>query len=287
MNDERLLGESDDGAGGDDVLKGAFRSVHDAYDGRSAEANATLQRALFRTRTQVKKQRITRWVVVPMAAALFASTAWAGVTGRLMPAVRSVVETLHPEASPPVAASPPLPTERAAASALPVEPPAVEPPAVEPASAVEAAVEPAPARVAVISARPVSVPPAPKAPSTAALPNEPSAPPAIVVAAPEPSAPEPAPVASAPDPHAALFAEAHRLHFIDRDPARALVAWDRYLAVAPSGRFSPEARYNRALALVRLGRTAEAKAELGAFASGTYGSYRRDDAKTLLDALGR
>ncbi|MBX3223183.1 MAG: hypothetical protein KF795_21910, partial [Labilithrix sp.] len=97
----------------------------------------------------------------------------------------------------------------------------------------------------------------------------------------------PAPSASAPDPHAALFAEAHRLHFTERDPARALAAWDRYLAAAPDGRFAPEARYNRALALVRLGRLVEAKPELRAFASGAYGDYRRDEAKALLDALAR
>ncbi|MBX3211621.1 MAG: hypothetical protein KF850_06280 [Labilithrix sp.] len=97
----------------------------------------------------------------------------------------------------------------------------------------------------------------------------------------------PAPAISAPDPHAALFAEAHRLHFSERAPARALAAWDRYLAVAPEGRFAPEARYNRALALVRLGRHVEAMPELAAFASGAHGSYRRDDAKALLDALAR
>ncbi|MCW5836592.1 MAG: hypothetical protein KIS78_29615, partial [Labilithrix sp.] len=121
------------------------------------------------------------------------------------------------------------------------------------------------------------------APPSTASPRSPTA---TASRAAEPAAAA-APSASAPDPHAALFAEAHRLHFTERDPARALAAWDRYLAVAPDGRFSPEARYNRALALVRLGRHAEATSELAAFARGAYGSYRRDDAQSLLDALAR
>jgi hypothetical protein len=102
--------------------------------------------------------------------------------------------------------------------------------------------------------------------------------------APPASAPPATPAASA-DPASDLFAEAHRLHFVAKDPARALPAWDAYLAASPRGRFVPEARYNRALALVRLGRTAEAQRELEAFARGDYGNYRRDEARALVDAL--
>lgn len=74
---------------------------------------------------------------------------------------------------------------------------------------------------------------------------------------------------------------------MEKDPARAIAAWDAYLAAAPNGRFAPEARYNRALALVRLGRHAEAKKELEAFANGSFGEYRRTEARALLDALAR
>jgi hypothetical protein len=98
----------------------------------------------------------------------------------------------------------------------------------------------------------------------------------------------PPPVAPPPDdPSAALFADAHRLHFVDKDPQRALAAWERYLAAAPRGRLAPEARYNHALALVRLGRRAEAAAELRPFADGLYGDYRRAEAAALLEALER
>lgn len=277
MKDERLLPDDE----GDDLLKSAFRSVRDAYDGTNDTSNATLQRALFRTRKQVKKQRVVRWAVLPIAAALVASTAWAGMTGRLAPALASMVELLHPneKAPPPVAMAP-----------VEVAPPAavasIEPP---PPAPVEAPAPPLVEPPAAVSPTPVAAPP----PVVAHAPTSMPTPPPSAKARPviEPPAVEPARVAepapSAPDPHAALFAEAHRLHFIDHDPAGALAAWDRYLAEAPSGRFSPEARYNRALALVRLGRTNEAKAELAAFATGTYGNYRRDDAKKLLDALSR
>jgi hypothetical protein len=90
----------------------------------------------------------------------------------------------------------------------------------------------------------------------------------------------------AADPEASLYAAAHRAHFVAHDPAAALGYWDAYLARYPQGRFAPEARYNRALALVRLGRRQEAAAALAPFASGAYGDYRRSEARELLDALG-
>jgi len=273
MTDDRLLD--------DDDLKAAFRSVRDAYDGTNAEANLTLQRALFRTRTRERRHRFTRWVVLPIAAVLAASTAWAGMSGKLTPAFQSVLESLYPEptATTPSHARAPVParaTVAASASARAALPVAEAPEAAPPSSPIDATTAPPPAAAPVVAARAPSSHAAPSPPSTAVVPVEP------------PRANEPAtatPAASAPDPHAELFAEAHRLHFIDRDPARALAAWDRYLAAAPDGRFAPEARYNRALALVRLGRHVEARTELAAFANGTYGNYRRDEAKSLLDAL--
>jgi hypothetical protein len=83
----------------------------------------------------------------------------------------------------------------------------------------------------------------------------------------------------------ALYRSAHRAHFQHRDWHAAVLAWERYLAEAPRGRFTLEARYNRALALVRLGRYGEAAAALYPFAEGAYGGYRREDARALLDAL--
>ena len=234
-------------------LKDAFRAVRDRYDGEHPQADATLSRALFRQRALDRKRRVTRWVVLPVAAALCASTAWASVTGRLPKAISSLLETEHQ--APPLSPPPPPPPSLPLSPAPPPSPPPPQDEAVEPSAPI--AVAPTP----VSAPKPSAVAPAPSA--------SPSAPP------------------SANDPHAALFADAHRIHFVEKDPARAIAAWDAYLAAAPNGRFAPEARYNRALALVRLGRHAEAKKELEAFANGSFGEYRRTEARALLDALAR
>jgi hypothetical protein len=91
---------------------------------------------------------------------------------------------------------------------------------------------------------------------------------------------------AAPDPTHALYRRAHQAHFTEHDPARALALWESYLREAPRGRFAVEARYNRALCLVRLGRHAEARSALEPFANGTPGSYRQHEAAQLLEALG-
>jgi hypothetical protein len=83
----------------------------------------------------------------------------------------------------------------------------------------------------------------------------------------------------------ALYGAAHQAHFVERDYAKALAAWDRYLAVAPKDPhdgFVLEARYNRAICLIRLGRRDEGRAAVEPFANG---AYRSDDARSLLDAL--
>jgi hypothetical protein len=81
----------------------------------------------------------------------------------------------------------------------------------------------------------------------------------------------------------ALYRVAHRLHFASRDPLAALSAWNDYLRVDPHGAFALEARYNRAVCLVRLGRVAEAREALAPLAAD--GGYRTTDARALLDAL--
>jgi hypothetical protein len=83
----------------------------------------------------------------------------------------------------------------------------------------------------------------------------------------------------------ALFHRAHQLHFRQRDAAAALAAWDRYLQADPDGPLVLEARYNRALCLVRLGRADEARAALQPFADGTLVHYRRDEARALVQSL--
>ena len=101
----------------------------------------------------------------------------------------------------------------------------------------------------------------------------------------QPTPAPPAPAAQPPSP-LALFHRAHRLHFHRQDAGAALAAWDRYLQVDPEGPLVLEARYNRALCLVRLGRTAEASAALLPFADGTLAHYRQAEARALMRALG-
>jgi TolA-binding protein len=109
-------------------------------------------------------------------------------------------------------------------------------------------------------------------------------------AAPPVVAPAPAPApAQAPAPRGdaelAAYRHAHQLHFHGAPPAEALDAWDAYLAAYPDGQLALEARYNRALCLVRLKRWPAAIEALTPFASGAMGDYRRDEAAKLLDAI--
>lgn len=175
-----------------------------------------------------------------------------------------------------------------------------------------------PARVETPRPRVSAAPPGPKAaeetaitPQTAAEPDVPTPPPtspAIGKAAASPPAPRTTIPSASPSPAStsspsttfdapvssdatdatglALYRNAHRLHFVDHDYAASLPAWDAYLRAVPGGPLVVEARYNRALALVHLGRDAEARIALQPFALGRVeGGYRQAEARALLDAL--
>jgi TolA-binding protein len=89
------------------------------------------------------------------------------------------------------------------------------------------------------------------------------------------------------DAETRAYARAHEAHFTRDAPAEALAAWNRYLAAYPSGAFVPDARYNRALCMLRLGRHAAAAQALRPFADGAFHGYRRLEAGALLDWLAR
>lgn len=152
------------------------------------------------------------------------------------------------------------------------------------------AVAPAPAPVRAI------VPPAPIAPIETPAPAPPPSPvvvprptrPATIARTAPPPAIVEAPVVArepAPSEELAAYRAAHALHFHGADPAAALAAWDAYLARFPSGTFAVDARYDRALALIKLGRYVEARAALLPFASAAAGSYRQADAAKLIAAM--
>jgi hypothetical protein len=165
-------------------------------------------------------------------------------------------------------------------------------PALFRAAPAEAPAVPPPKRARHVS-RPVTAPPpappeAPAPPPPSSSPSAPSSAPALpaprrarVAALAPPAALAPAAPPPSPD---ALYEQAHDAHFVRKDYAAALRAWDRYLALGPAT-FTPEARYNRAIALVRLGRRDEAAAALRPFAAGEYGGYRTREATELLRML--
>jgi hypothetical protein len=148
----------------------------------------------------------------------------------------------------------------------PHEPPAPSPPA--PPRRRAMATLPAPAPV------PESVPPA--------LPPPPAVPPPIAL-------PRPRVARPAPPPLEALYRRAHELHFHGGAPEATLAAWDAYLAAEPAGRFSVDARYNRALVLVRLARYAEAHEALLPFARGEVQptGYHQPEAAQIVERLAR
>jgi hypothetical protein len=104
---------------------------------------------------------------------------------------------------------------------------------------------------------------------------------------PEPTAPSAAAINAAEERELSLYRTAHRAHFVQRDFSAALAGWSDYLREVPGGRFTLEARYNRALCLVQLGRQGEARSALEPFARGRFGTYRQHEAQELLDALGQ
>jgi hypothetical protein len=150
--------------------------------------------------------------------------------------------------------------ERAAPSA----PPAAEVPVVKPAEA------PPPGSSAAVAAAPPAAP-APSVP--------PSASPTIRKRSTQESDDDGA-SADVTD-----YRPAHALFFAG-DYAAALPAFDAYLAHHPGAALAVEARYNRAICLVQLGRVDEARAALAPFAAGRVaGGYRQAEAAALLDAL--
>lgn len=97
--------------------------------------------------------------------------------------------------------------------------------------------------------------------------------------------PEPTPVVVAPDAELSAYRAAHDIHFKRNDPKAALAAWDAYLATFPNGKLAPEARYARALVLVKLGRYKDARAALQPFANANAGAYRQKEALEILAAI--
>jgi hypothetical protein len=258
----------------DDLLERATRALHDEGTAPAEELAETRARVLAgASGAQVRRVRALRWVL-PLAAVFLAGSAFAATNGGIERAVRHLQTWFadaptasaprpKPQKPKPARATPaPVLADEAAAPAAP----ALEPPQVAASAPVESAKPPRRKRA---QER------APSAP-TVELP----APQAVAELAP------PTPPTPPANPDLALYREAHQLHFKAQAHARALAVWDAYLARFPAGMFAVEARYNRAICLVRLGRRREAIDALEPFAAGRVGGgYRREEAHELLDAL--
>jgi hypothetical protein len=238
----------------DDVLERAVRAAREVCNHPATECAASRDVILAAAFEKRQRTRRTTIIVMPLLATMFtASSVLAAATGRLQPMAwwHAVVDA--------------LPTHRSAAH------PALHPSAVISQRAPISPTQLTPSR----ETEPVSV----------VLPNIPLA--SAPSADPLPFAPpETEPRRASPDTDSALYSAAHRTHFNRRDPVAALRAWDAYLRAMPYGRYVPEARYNRALDLIRLGRIDEARTALQPFLGEDFGGYRRREAQQLIDALG-
>jgi hypothetical protein len=239
----------------DDLLSRAARSLQEETEGPSSAARFTRLRVMASLRETQVKRRTQTVLLLPFAACLAATAAW-GMAAGVVPDIRSSIARalgIDPPAEPvlpPKPAPRKLPPQRAPEAPAPLENvhPTPPPPPVE-VLAPAPSVRPSPARLLTLDPR--------KHPKTAAS-----------------------------DPAHELYRAAHEAHFVAHDCARALAGWDAYLRAAPSGQLAVEARYNRALCLVRLGRSEQARSALEPFARGIAGSYRQREAAGLLEVLG-
>jgi TolA-binding protein len=83
-----------------------------------------------------------------------------------------------------------------------------------------------------------------------------------------------------------VYERAHRSHFHQDHAAEALRLWEAYLEQFPSGRFLPEARFNRAVCLVRLDKLAQARETLAQILAQGTTSDATEQAARLLAKLG-
>lgn len=247
-----------------DLLGRAARAMRDEADGDATgapDAPDTVEswqamdawRAVSRdVRRNARRRRVGLLLALQLLVGLAGVGAWAAVSGRLPPIFSRWVPAAR-RAAPVSSARSHAAWARRDTPVLPVAPVAVEPPArPAPASA------PAPApRVATLSRPSVAVPPA------------------AAPAAPTPSA--------VVDPEE-IYARAHRAQFALRDYMAALALWDAYLATS-GGALALEARWNRAIALIHLGRREAAIAALASFAAGENEGYRQEEAQSLLRVL--
>jgi hypothetical protein len=238
----------------------ALRETHDgSFGGDASTRSRILAGAQAASRTRMRRRKFAA-VWMSLAAVLVVSSAWAAMGGHVPHLVAWLRGTPHATRSVEAGVATGGGSRAGEAAATATEAP----------SATAAMPTEAPGVIATPAVR-GRVTPSPTRSGAAAAPS--------IVAKTGRSILAPA------DAEDDLYAAAHRAHFAAHDSIAALRAWDAYLATYPAGRYGLEARYNRALALVRLGRTDEARAALTPFADGRAQGYRQAEARSLLDAI--
>jgi hypothetical protein len=284
-------------SGDNDLLERATRALRATPLPSDHELLEAKQRLLAAQRmaTKSSRARTLRWVL-PLAAMLAAGSAFAAVPGSFERVAQAVSSLLAPQ---PVASHKPKERARSARASEAPRPAPLPTPAPTPASTsvLEPQAEPSvPAVTQALAdddteARRVRAERRHRREARATKADEAGSGEAssqAVVG--RPAEVEPAPLPAAPEPEhdrdLALYREAHEKHFRARDFAAALRAWNAYLAAFPSGTFAVEARYNRAICLVRLDQKVEARRALLPFSRGEVArGYRQGEATKLLKAL--
>jgi hypothetical protein len=265
----------------DDILARSIRAFRNEHPATALDAMSVRRRVLARAGARQHRKLFALRLALPVAATFAVSAALAATPGALprLDEVRAWLGIGPTYAS----ADPPTP-ERVRSALATATPPqgATEPIAPAPQAPADDAASRAPA--------PSASNPPPRRPRVVKPP-----PPRVVLESTNAPAPSSAPPLEAPVPvrdarpnllsaDLAAYQRAHRLHFHGGDPAAALRAWDGYLAAYPAGTFAPEARFNRAVCLLRLGRRGDAKAILVPIAGSSF-AYGRERARALLTAM--
>ncbi len=279
----------------DDPLDHALAAYTETRSAPRTDAAATRQRVLRSVAVAERRRSMRRWSALAVLVLASNATTWAFSSGRVERALAgwevSAGETagVAPEAD--------APDARAIEGVAPEADATVDAPdarTVEVVGTSEASGEPERAIVAPMSAETVEAgtvasAPAPTAGSVrpARVPRSGRPTPTSARATPDTAAIR-APVPAEPavdNADRVAFEAAHHAHFHGADDDAALMAWDDYLARFPQGRFVPEALFNRAICLLRVGRAADARPALERLAAGVYGTAHQDDARALLERL--
>jgi TolA-binding protein len=255
-----------------DPLDKLARALAAEHDGAHVAPDVARARIMQQLRSERRKKRVRLFCFAPLLSVGVGGAAFAAA-GTDLPAGLAWVpalfasgqishdvpkKTLAPSPSdrPPTEIAAPATGSIASAGPAPTEPVTTEPP-------------PVPRLLAAPSAAPRGASaPAPKV-------NEASAPEQPALAS-----------RAQTDMGLAAYRQAHDAQFKAADFRTALAGYRRYLTEHPSGVLAAEANYNSALCQLRLGQTEAARRSLMPFAQGTYGSYRQEEARALLEALG-